>query len=364
MRVTINDKQRGILIRHGRFVSLLLPGKHRVTKLMGYRVELMEAEGAVKSSVPLHVLLRDEEFSRSILHLKKKPEHVMVMCRHGVPIYAPDISDGAWWNMDGSLTLTYLPCSDPEVPAETVRLYHGVLQWKRFTVQEGEAGYLYYDGKFQRKLTPGAYHFWNGPVQMEVRCISLRQQQLEINGQEILTEDRIPVRLNLAVQYEVTAPDLVAERFENHQGQIYTLVQLAVRKQVAGSTLDALLNERETIANALCEAIGQQAAALGVTFLSAGVKDIILPGDIREIINRVLIAEKTAQANVIARREEVASTRSLLNTARLMEENETLYKLKELEYLERICDKVGNISVSGGDLLGQLKELLSTRKKV
>lgn len=58
-------------------------------------------------------------------------------------------------------------------------------------------------------------------------------------------------------------------------------------------------------------------------------------------------------------REEVASTRSLLNTARLMEENQTLYKLKELEYLQKICENVGSISVTGGgDLLAQLTKIL------
>ena len=91
----------------------------------------------------------------------------------------------------------------------------------------------------------------------------------------------------------------------------------------------------------------------------AGIKDIILPGEIRAIMNTVLVAEKTAQANVITRREEVASTRSLLNTARLMEENQTLYKLKELEYLQKICENVGSISVTGGgDLLAQLTKIL------
>lgn len=96
-------------------------------------------------------------------------------------------------------------------------------------------------------------------------------------------------------------------------------------------------------------------------FSDAGVKDIILPGEIRDIMNTVLLAEKKAQANVITRREEVASTRSLLNTAKLMDENQTLYKLKELEYLEKICDNVGNISVSGGsDLLSQLTGVLRT----
>ena len=91
-----------------------------------------------------------------------------------------------------------------------------------------------------------------------------------------------------------------------------------------------------------------------------GVKDIILPGEIREIMNTVLVAEKRAQANVITRREEVASTRSLLNTAKLMDENQTLYKLKELEYVERICENVGNISLNGnGNILGQLTAILN-----
>jgi regulator of protease activity HflC (stomatin/prohibitin superfamily) len=96
-----------------------------------------------------------------------------------------------------------------------------------------------------------------------------------------------------------------------------------------------------------------------VEIYSAGVKDIILPGAIREIMNTVLIAEKRAQANVITRREEVASTRSLLNTAKLMDENQTLYRLKELEYIERISENVGNINVSGsGDLLSQLTAII------
>ena len=89
----------------------------------------------------------------------------------------------------------------------------------------------------------------------------------------------------------------------------------------------------------------------------AGIKDIILPGDKGNHEYRA-DGRKKAQANVIMRREEVASTRSLLNTARLMDENRTLFKLKEMEYLEKICDKVGNISLNGGKgVLEQLAEL-------
>ena len=97
-----------------------------------------------------------------------------------------------------------------------------------------------------------------------------------------------------------------------------------------------------------------------VNIVDAGVKDIILPGEIRDIMNTVLVAEKRAQANVITRREEVASTRSLLNTAKLMDENKTLYKLKELEYVERICENVGSISLNGNsNILAQLTQVLN-----
>ena len=85
----------------------------------------------------------------------------------------------------------------------------------------------------------------------------------------------------------------------------------------------------------------------------------VVPGEIRDIMNTVLVAEKKAQANVIERREEVASTRSLMNTAKLMEENETLFQLKKLEYLERICNRVGEVSVSnGGNVLEQLSKMM------
>jgi regulator of protease activity HflC (stomatin/prohibitin superfamily) len=101
----------------------------------------------------------------------------------------------------------------------------------------------------------------------------------------------------------------------------------------------------------------------GCEFLDAGLKDIILPGDIKEILNTILIAEKKALANIITRREETASTRSLLNTAKLMDENATLFKLKELEYLERIAEKVGNISLSSsGGILEQLHEIVKVSK--
>jgi regulator of protease activity HflC (stomatin/prohibitin superfamily) len=134
-------------------------------------------------------------------------------------------------------------------------------------------------------------------------------------------------------------------------------MQLALREYIGAFTLDEILERKEGISAQVVTAIKDKASDMGIDLLSAGVKDIILPGDVKDIINQVLIAEKKAQANVIMRREETASTRSLLNTAKIMDENKTLYRLKELEYIERISEKISSITLSsGGQIIDQLRQ--------
>ena len=82
--------------------------------------------------------------------------------------------------------------------------------------------------------------------------------------------------------------------------------------------------------------------------LSVGVKDIVLPGDMKALLNRVIEAQKQADANVILRREESAATRTLANAAKVMEANPVLLRLEELEALERIAAHVGEVKLSVG----------------
>ena len=99
---------------------------------------------------------------------------------------------------------------------------------------------------------------------------------------------------------------------------------------------------------------------LGIEVLGVGIKDVILPGEMKEILNSVVQAEKTAQANIIRRREETNATRSALNTAKLIEDNPILMRLKELEALEKVTEKIDKLTVFGG-LDGVLNQLVKLR---
>ena len=116
--------------------------------------------------------------------------------------------------------------------------------------------------------------------------------------------------------------------------------------------------KKDTISKEILEQVTSKINDLGLAVSDAGIRDVILPGDMKEIMNQVLVAEKKAQANSIMRREETAAMRSMLNTAKLMEENEMLWKLKEMECVEKIADRIGEITISGsGNVISQLKDI-------
>jgi regulator of protease activity HflC (stomatin/prohibitin superfamily) len=125
---------------------------------------------------------------------------------------------------------------------------------------------------------------------------------------------------------------------------LYRETQLALRAVVGARELDALLADKDVVAREVEEQLRRRAGELGLSVLSAGVRDIILPGDMKELMNKVTEARKAAEANLVTRREETAALRSQANTAKLMADNPVLMRLRELEVLEKVAGG-GKLSV-------------------
>lgn len=229
-------------------------------------------------------------------------------------------------------------------------------------VVSDHVGLLYVDGVFQRQLAPGRYAFVKALRRIDVVTFDLRLQTLEVTGQEVLTKDRIGLRANVTAVYRVTDPVKAMALTADLKDFLYKELQFALRQVIGTRTLEEVLGDKLGINAAVAELLLPKLADAGLQVPSVGVKDIILPGDVRELMNRVIEAEKTAQANVIKRREETAATRSLLNTAKLMEDNPILLRLKELEALEKVSEKVGNVIVGNG-MDGVLDDLVRIRPR-
>ncbi|WP_322022430.1 slipin family protein [Burkholderia sp. BCC1977] len=209
-------------------------------------------------------------------------------------------------------------------------------------------GVLKIDGKIERLLDAGVAAFWRFNRDVAVELVDLRLQALEVAGQEILTRDKVALRLNLSATWRYADVLHAFGQLQKPVEHLYRELQFALRAAVGTRSLDELLEDKQAIDDVVIAQVRARLAQSGVDVRSVGVKDIVLPGDMKTILAQVVEAEKAAQANVIRRREETAATRSLLNTAKVMEENPTALRLKELETLERVAERIDRISVFGG----------------
>ncbi|MEI2742878.1 MAG: slipin family protein [Candidatus Competibacter sp.] len=222
-------------------------------------------------------------------------------------------------------------------------------------IEANHIGLLFVDGELARTLPPGLHAFWRFNRAMKVESIDLRLQALEVSGQDILTKDKVSLRVNLSAVYRVADPVKARSELGNFIDYLYRALQFGLRQTIGSRTLDVLLGDKDELDKEVWSYAAERARPHGLEVETVGLKDVILPGEMKDILNQVVQAEKVAQANVIRRREETAATRSLLNTAKLMEENPLLLRLKELEALEKVVDKVDRLTVFGG-LDGVLKD--------
>ena len=359
-RVTMNAYTVGLMFRKGRLVRILKEGTHWVR--LFDKVEIYDLTKRFELEENVDVLLQDEQFCKLVQVIDVKDGQIAFEYVEGKFVQILRPGRHIQWKSIVDYEYVLYNTSNLEVPNDVDRSLLtrlDVMTYMRvFTVSKFEKALLMVDGEFDRLIKPGVYRFWKNAMDVQVLKADVRQKQVEISGQELLTKDKAGLRMSLFVQFKVV--DVVVALLENKdfEKQLYVIMQLALRKFVGGKTLDELLASKEEMSSYVVDQVKSQAKDLGLEVMEAGVRDIILPGEMKAIMNQVLVAEKQAQANTIMRREETASTRSLLNTAKLMEDNAMLLKMKEMEYVEKIADKINSISLSGGgQVIDQLREL-------
>ncbi len=362
-RVTVKKNERGILLRNGDFERVLQPGRHNLFSLSdALRVETfaLEQPAFVHGLTDYLMAMEPEVVAAEFVRVELGETQAGLRSENGVlaEIMAPGTRRLYWKGLvDVQVEVIDLTAS-VELPAGVAaRLTQTQLRQRAVTglgavlqvqVPEHSVGVLMIDGKIDRLLNPGAYAFWKFSRNVTVELVDLRLQALEVTGQEILTRDKVSLRLNLSATWRYTDVLKAYTQLQKPAEHLYRELQLGLRAAVGTRSLDELLENKTVIDEVVTAHVRGKLEAWGLALDSVGVKDIVLPGEMKTILAQVVEAGKSAEANVIRRREETAATRSLLNTAKVMEDNPVALRLKELETLERVAERIDKITVFGG----------------
>jgi regulator of protease activity HflC (stomatin/prohibitin superfamily) len=367
-KVVVGDAERALVYKNRRFRRVLGPGVYR---LWGFNLQvsvhdLAAAEYTGKDTEAL-VQALGATLADNFQLVDLGMQEIGLVHRQGklVDVLAPG-SRKLYWKGLSEITVQRIALADGlEVESGIAHRLRQLNLLDKLavavTVPSESAGLLFVDGKFVRVLAPGAAAFWNVRKNVAVDVVDLRVQAMEVSGQELLTRDKVSLRVNLAASLRVTDPVAARSKVAKYADQVYRELQYGLRKAVSAKSLDELLGDKASLDADIFGYVRGQVTGFGVEVIGVGIKDVILPGEMKDILNGVVQAEKAAQANVIRRREEANATRSLLNTARLVEESPTLMRLKELEALEKVTEKIDKLTVFGG-LDGVLKQLVTLKQ--
>jgi regulator of protease activity HflC (stomatin/prohibitin superfamily) len=340
--IKIRSYEIGLYFRDGEFQGLLGQGRHWFVDPLGkVKVEVVSRRAPWLAHEKLDVIVRSgaldgravvldlKDYQRALVWIDGRFGHILPP---GLYAYWTDLRD----------------VKVEVVDARSVRFEHADLkiivqapQVERVlelaVVQAHHVGVLFVDGDFVATLPPGRYAFWRNMAQVKFVQEDLREAMFDVAGQDIMTADKVTLRMNAVVTYRVVDARGAVSTVDDAKQALYREAQLALRAVVGARELDTFLMDKESVASELSDMVRARAKAIGMELIAVGIRDIILPGEMKELMNRVTEAKKAAEANLISRREETAAMRSQANTAKLLADNPTLMRLRELEVLERVA---------------------------
>jgi len=352
-RITILEHERGLYFRAGAFKGVLEPGRHWFfDPFRKVQVDIVQPRTAWIAHEKLDILVKSgllgervrvvdlKDYERALVWIDGRFSHVLPPGLH------------AFWTIYRDVKIEVIDARPVRFPHPDLPLILKAPLTDRaldvFTVPAGHVGAYFRDGDFLETLPPGRHAFWKGLAEVRVLPIDLRETILDVAGQDIMTADKVTLRLNALVTYRIVDVRLALNVADDVRQALYRETQLVLRALVGARELDVLLVDKDALVKDLEDGLRRRTAALGMEVIGAGIRDIILPGDMKDLLNKVTEAKKAAEANLISRREETAAIRSQANTAKLLQDNPTLMRLRELETLEKIAAKT-NLNVILGD---------------
>jgi regulator of protease activity HflC (stomatin/prohibitin superfamily) len=363
-RVKVRAHERGLLFRDRVFARVLRPGVHWLfDPLRKVRVDLVSVRDTWLAHPDLDVIVKSGALGDDarVVDLKDHERAIVWIDGRVAAVLRPDLY--ALWTVFHEVRVEVVDArplrfEHPEL-AVIASARGAALLLETVTIEAGHLGLFFKDGRHEATLAPGGHAFWKGLAKARVLDVDLREQIVDVAGQEIMTADKVSLRLNAVVTFKVAEPLKAVATVEDYRQALYREAQLALRAVVGTKPLDALLSEKDAVARELDGIVRGRVAPFGLEVVSLGIRDVILPGEMKDLMNRVVEAKKAAEANLVTRREETAAMRNQANTAKLLESNPTLMRLRELEVLEKVAEKAKLSVVLGeGHLADRVVKLL------
>jgi len=153
-------------------------------------------------------------------------------------------------------------------------------------------------GQYYKVLEPG-WHVILPFVDYVRSRISMKQQILDIQPQNVITKDNVNISVDNVIFYQVLNPKDAVYNIENYVSGIMYSTITNMRNIIGDMTLDEVLAGRDRINLKLLNIVDSITDAYGIKILSVEIKNILPPSEIQNAMEKQMKAEREKRAAIL-----------------------------------------------------------------
>lgn len=184
---------------------------------------------------------------------------------------------------------------------------------------------------------------WRLPFIERFEMVDSRTITVDVEPQECITRDNVPVTVNAVVYYRVEHPDKAICNVKNYHSATIEIAQTSLRSTIGKRTLDELLSEVEEVAQDLKLVIDRATDEWGVKVSRTEIKDIRVPDEMRKAMAKEAEAERERRAMIIRANGEKEAANRLAEAAKLLDQSPTGFKMRYLQTLLQVAEEGNTI---------------------
>jgi len=208
------------------------------------------------------------------------------------------------------------------------------------TIEQGFVGVVTRFGKFHHLLPPGRHRF--NVMAEAVIPVSMKTRCLDVRPQELMTADKLTIKIDAVCFYRVQDAQKATFAVENYEFALGNLAQVTIRTVLGENTLAEIFGQRQKLNTRLKQLIDEASDPWGIKVGDVELKGIEIDRQMQRAMAAKAEANQMAEAKIIQSKAQRDAASILAEAAGQMDEQPAALKLQYMETLRTISTQGKN----------------------
>jgi len=189
-------------------------------------------------------------------------------------------------------------------------------------------------GKYRATRGPGLY--WIIPLLEWQQMLDIRTMTADVERQEAITKDNVPVKINAVVWYRVFDPKSAVLEVRSVDNAVIQLAMTTLRTGIGQYTLDDVLRAQQEVSNTIGQRLDSVTHPWGVKVERVEMKDVEIPESMQRSIAMEAEALREKRARLIKATAELEASEQLRRASEIIMQNPAGLELRRMQMITEV----------------------------